>query len=136
MLNKMITYFHPRKKLLILISVTMVFTRGAVEDTSLEATVKDAKKFRGQGQSLSRSRPRTKNTDASVLQKKEGFQKNFSSHLKKKVFKIFFSGNLYLRKPKKGLCRFSARFLAFSNEISTVQNSAVLEPRTGQFSRT
>ena len=38
---------------------------------------------------------------------------------------------------KKGVRKFSARFLAFSNEISTVQkDSAVLEPRTGQFSRT
>ena len=33
---------------------------------------------------------------------------------------------------KKGVRKFSARFLGFSNEISTVQkNSAVLEPRTG-----
>ena len=36
----------------------------------------------------------------------------------------------------KSLRKFSARFLAFSNEISTSKNSAVLEPRTGQFSRT
>ena len=105
----MITYFHPRKKLLILISVTMVFTRGVVEDTSLEAKAKDTKKFRGQGQSL--SRPRTKNTDASVLQKKRRFSKQFFKQSQKKVFKNFFqakkvfknffSGNLYLRKPKK-----------------------------------
>ena len=40
-------------------------------------------------------------------------------------------------KNKSGVHKFSARFLAFSNEISTLQkNSAVLEPRTGQFSRT
>ena len=50
------------------------------------------KKFRdqGQGQTLSRPRPRTKDTNASVLQKK-GLQKFFSSDLKKKVFKNFFS---------------------------------------------
>ena len=35
---------------------------------------------------------------------------------------------------KKGVRKFSARFLAFSNKIS--KNSAVLEPRTGQFSST
>ena len=38
---------------------------------------------------------------------------------------------------KKDICKFSARFLAFSNKISTVKkNRAVLEPKTGQFSRT
>ena len=46
------------------------------------------------------------------------FKKVFQA---KKVFKNFVSDDLYLKKPKKGLCRFSARFLAFSNEISTVQ---------------
>ena len=84
------------------------------------------------------SRPRTqkdfeakaKDTDASVLQKKKGPQKFFSGDLKKKglqnffsgekCLKKFFSGDLYLGKPKKGLCRFSARFLAFSKEILTV----------------
>ena len=107
--------------------------RGGVEDIRLEAKAKakDTKKFQGQGQTLSRLRPRTKDTVASVLQKKD-LQKFFSGDLKekkafkiffqaKKVFKIFFSGDLYLWKPKKGLCRFSARFLAFSNEILTVQ---------------
>ena len=113
-------------------------TRGGVEDTKLEA--KDTQKFRGVVQGQTPSRPRTKDTDASVLQKK-GLQNLFSGDLKKKVFKNFFqakkvfknffqakkvfkkffSGDLYLRKPKKGLCRFSARFLAFSNEISAVQ---------------
>ena len=55
-----------------------IINRGGVEDTRLEA--KDAKKFRGQGQSFrgqNLSRPRTgmleakaKDTGASVLQKK------------------------------------------------------------------
>ena len=94
----------------------MLTSRGGAEDTRLEA--KDRKKFRGQGQTLSRPRPRTKDTDASVLQKKKGLQNFFQA---KKVFKKFFSGDIYLRNPKKGLCRFSGRFLAFSNEISTVQ---------------
>ena len=83
-------------------------------------------KARCQGQEHKKiSRPRTdpleaKDTGASVLQKKEGFQKNFSSKLKKKVFKKFFSGDFHLRKTKKGLRKFSARFLALSNKISTV----------------
>ena len=79
-------------------------------------------KSRTQG---SRPRPRTqKNFEA----KDQGHRRKYSP---KKVFKNFFQaknvlkkiflGDLYLRKPKKGLCRFSARFLAFSNEISTVQ---------------
>ena len=111
---------------------SVITARGGVEDTRLEAKAKDTKKFRGQGQgqTLSRPRPRTKDTDASVLKKK--FSKIFSGDLKKKVFKNFFqakkvfknffSGDLYLRKPKKGFCRFFARFLAFSSKISTAQN--------------
>ena len=83
------------------------------------------------------SRPRTqknfeaKDTGASVLQEKEGFHKIFSSNLKKKVFKNFFqakkvfkkffSGDFHLKKTKKGLRKFSARFLALSNKISTVK---------------
>ena len=84
-------------------------SRGGVEDTRLEAKAKDTKKFRGQEQTLLRPRPRTKDTDASVL--KKNLQKFFSGVLKKKifknffqakkVFKNFFSGNFYLRKPKK-----------------------------------
>ena len=51
-------------------------------------------------------------------QKKKGLQNFFSGE---KGLQKFFSGDLYLRKPKKGLSRFSARFVAFSNEILTVQ---------------
>ena len=51
-------------------------TRGGVEDTRVEAKAKHSKKFRGQGQTFSRPRPRTKDTDPSVLQKK-GLQKFF-----------------------------------------------------------
>ena len=72
------------------------------------------------------SRPRTqknsetKDTGASVLQKK-----------KKKVFKNFFSGDLHLRKAKKSLRKFSARFPAFINKLSTVQK-IVLSSSRGQ----
>ena len=79
--------------------------RGGVEDTRLKA--KDTKKIRGQGQPFrgqTLSRPRigmleakTKDTGASVLQKK-GLQKIFRRSPKK----------------KKGLRKFSERFLAFS----------------------
>ena len=75
-------------------SRTIVFrNRGGVEDTRLEAKAKDTKKSeakakdslsedrpsRGQGQEC--SRPRTKDTAASVFQKKTGFQKSFSGDL-------------------------------------------------------
>ena len=83
--------------------------RGGVEDTRLEAKAKNTKKSkdsptedrtsRGQGQVC--SRPRTKDTSASALQKK-GFQKNFSSDLKKK-------------KEKKGLHKNSSGDLQKKN---------------------
>ena len=65
------------------IITSIVVTRGGVEDARLEA--KDTKKSkakdslfedrpsRGQGQECSRLRPRTKDTVASVLQKKKNF---------------------------------------------------------------
>ena len=74
----------------------VILTRGGVEDTRLEA--KDTKKFRGQGhKKISRprpsqecSRPRTKDTDVSVLQKKRRSSKLFFRQSQKKVFKNFF----------------------------------------------
>ena len=124
--------------------------RGGVEDRRLEvkAKAKDTKKFRGQGQrqSLSRLRPRTKNTGASILQKKK-FLKKFSSNLKKRSSKIFFrrkrSSKIFffrqfpLEKNKKRstqiYCKVSG---AFQQNFNGSKNSALLEPRTGQFSRT
>ena len=71
---------------------------------------------RGQGQEC--SRPRTKDTNTSALQKK-----------RKKVFtKIFQAISTKKRFPKN----FSSAPQNFNNS----KNSAVLEPRTGQFSRT
>ena len=93
-------------------------TRGGVEDTRLEAKTKDTKKFRGQGQGQTLSRPRTKDTDASVLQKKKQ---------KKQGLQNFFSGNLYLGKPKKnvfpdfpqGFWRFPTKFQRFKIVLSS-----------------
>ena len=109
-----------------------VTNRGGVEDTRLEANAKDTKKIRGQGQSQGQpfrgqtlSRPRTgmleaKDTSASALQKKKkkkkGLHKNFSSALHQK--------------------RFPKNFSSAPRNFNYSKNSAVLEPRTGQFSRT
>ena len=120
------------------------FIRDGVEDTRLEikAKSKATKNFeakgrpsRGQGQG-----PRTKDTNASVLQKKvfkNSFQaiskkrssKNFFR--RKRSSKNFFSGDFYSSKTKKGLRKFSARYLALSNKISTVQK-IVLSSSRGQ----
>ena len=91
-------------------------------------------KTQGQGHKKI-SMPRTdlleaKGTGASVL-KKKGFQKFLSSNLKKRSSTIFFSGDFHLRKTKKDLRKFSARFLALSNKISTVQK-IVLSSSRGQ----
>ena len=68
-----------------------------------------------------------RDTGASVLQKK-CFQNFFQAISKKDLQQFFFrrkwsSKNFFqaMRKPKKGLRKFSARFLALSNKISTVQ---------------
>ena len=98
-----------------------------------EAKAKDSlsedRHSRGQGQEC--SRPRTKNTSASALQKKKKvFTKIFQAiSKKKKVFtKIFQAISTKKRFPKN----FSCAPQNFNNS----KNTAVLEPRTGQFSRT
>ena len=115
---------------------SILLNRGGVEDTRLEAKAKDTKKIRVQGQgqpfrgqTLSRPRPRTQ---SQVLSKKKGLHKNFSGDpppQKKKVFtKIFQAISTKKRFPKN----FSSAPQNFNNS----KNSAVLEPRTGQFSKT
>ena len=85
--------------------ISLVLTRGGVEDTRLKAKAKakDTKKIRGQGQGQpfrgqTLSRPRTgmleaqgqedQGHKAQVLsqKKKKGLHKNFSGDLKKKIF--------------------------------------------------
>ena len=104
-----------------------------------EAKAKDSlsedRHSRGQRQECSRPRPRTKDTSASALQKKKkkkkkGLHKNFLGDLKKKkvCIKIFQAISAKKRFPKN----FSSALQTFNNS----KNTAVLEPRTGRFSRT
>ena len=110
-------------------------TQGSRSSTqkNFEAKAKD-RPSRGHGQG-----PRTQTQVFS--KKKRRFSKFFFKQSQKKVFKQFFqakkafnnffSGEFYLRKTKKGLRKFSARFLALSNKISTVQK-IVLSSSRGQ----
>ena len=101
------------------------------------------KKIQGQGQPFrgqTLSRPRTEMLEAKAKdqghkrkcspKKKRSSQKFFRrSQKKKKVFtKIFQAISTKKRFPKK--------FLSASQNFNNSKNSAVLEPRTGQFSRT
>ena len=106
--------------------------RGGVENRRLEAKAKDTKKIRGQsqgqpfrGQTLSRPR-----TQAQVLSKKKVFTKIFQAISKKKRFTQKF----FKRSPQKK--RFPKNFSSAPQNFNTSKNTAVLEPRTGQFSRT
>ena len=73
---------------------------------------------RGQGQEC--SRPRTKDTAASVLYKKKEkrFSKKFLGDLQKKQKKVFANFSLSQKKNKK-------RFLTFSNKLLTIQKTVL-----------
>ena len=121
-----------------------VASRGGVEDTRLEAKAKDTKKIRGQGQGQpfrgqTLSRPRTGMLEAKAKDqghkrkrspKKKGLHKNFSSDLQKKKV---FTKILQAISTKK---RFPKNFSSAPQNFNNSKNSAVLEPRTGQFSST
>ena len=98
-----------------------------------EAKAKDSlsedRHSRGQGQEC--SRPRTKDTSASALQKK-GLHKNFSGDLQNK--KKRSSQKFFKRSPQKNV--FKKIFQTLHKNFNNSKNTAVLEPRTGQFSRT
>ena len=108
----------------------MTRSRGEVEDARFEAKAKDTKKILGQrqpfrGQTL--SRPRTGMLEAKA--KDQEHKRLCSPKKKKKVFtKIFQAISTKRRFPKN----FSSAPQNFNNS----KNTAVLEPRTGQFSRT
>ena len=117
-----------------------------------EAKAKDSllkdRPSRGQGQECWRPRPRTKEKRLKCSPKKEkkvfkkffsennGFQKKFSGDRKKKVFKKIF----HAISEKQGTKTSSQIFRKVSSILQPnfkhSKNSAVLEPRTGQFSRT
>ena len=101
--------------------------RGGVEDTRLEA--KDTKKIRGQGQLFrgqTLSRTRTGMLEAKA--KNQGHKRKCSPKKKKVFTKIFQAIS-----TKK---RFPNHFSTAPQNFDIPNNSAVLEPRTGQFSRT
>ena len=125
-------------------------TRGGVEDTRLEAKAKtkDTKKIRGQGQGQpfrgqTLSRPRTGMLEAKdqghkrkcspKKKKKRSSQKFFRRSPKKKKKKKVFTKIFQAISPKK---RFPNNFSSAPQNFNNSKNSAVLEPRTGQFSRT
>ena len=106
-----------------------VASRDGVEDTRLEAKAKDTKNPRPRSRTVfprtdpleakdRNARGQRPRTEGQVFSERKSLQKFVSGE---KGLKLFFSGDLQLRKTKKGLRKFSARFLAFSNKISTVQ---------------
>ena len=88
------------------------------------------------GQEQECSRPRTKDTGASVPKKK--IFKNFFLAIsnKKKDLRTIFSGDFQKRKTKKVFANFLRGFWRFPTNFKDSKYSAILEPRTGQFSRT
>ena len=133
-----------------------VLVRGGVEDTRLEAKAKakDTKKIRGQGQGQpfrgqNLSRPRTgmleakakdQGHKAQVLSKKKKkrssqkfFRRSPKKKKKKKKKKKVFTKIFQAISTKK---RFPNNFSSPPQNFNIPKNSAVLEPRTGQFSRT
>ena len=124
-----------KQNIFLLFNATLLFNRGGVEDTRLEAKAKakDTKKIRGQGQGQpfrgqKLSRPRTGMLEAKA--KDQGHKAQvLSKKKKKKVFtKIFQAISTKKRFPKN--------FSTAPQNFNFPKNSAVLEPRTGQFSRT
>ena len=118
-------------------------TRGGVEDTRLKA--KDTKNFEAKANNRP-SRGQGPRTQTQVFSKKKVF-KIFFQAISKKSLQKFFSGEKGLQKisfrrslleetKKKVFADFSQGFLRFPTKFQRFKNSAVLEPRTGQFSRT
>ena len=119
-----INFSHERKR-------DCLLARGGVEDTRLEAKAKDTKKIRGQGQGQpfrgqTLSRPRTGMLEAKA--KNQGHKRKCSPKNKKGLHKNVL-GDL----QKKSLHK---NFSSAPKNFNNSKNSAVLEPRTGQFSRT
>ena len=114
--------------------------RGGVEDTRLEAKAKakDTKKIRGQGQGQpfrgqTLSRPRTGMLEAKAKDQGHKAQVLSKKKKKKKKKKKVFTKIFQAISTKK---RFPKNFSTAPQNFNFPKNSAVLEPRTGQFSRT
>ena len=86
-------------------------------------------------------------TQTQMFSKKKGLQNFFSGDLRKKghqnffssekdLQKIFFRRSLLEETKKKVFADFPQGFWRFPTKFQRFKNSAVLEPRTGQFSRT
>ena len=99
-----------------------------------EAKVKDSlsedRHSRGQGQECSRPRPRT--LEQVLSKKKKSSQKFFRRSQKKKRERS--SHKFFKRSPQKNV--FQKIFQALHKIFNNSKNSAVLESRTSQFSRT
>ena len=110
----------------------MVITRGGVEDTRLEAKAKDRpSRGQGQGPRIQTQKKILKNFFQAML--KKGLQKLFPGE--KGLQKIFFRRSLLEKTKKKVFADFPQGFWRFPTKFQRFKNSAVLEPRTGQFSR-
>ena len=149
------THSHHVKKMQDNIRIVLTLSiRGGVEDTRLEAKAKakDTKKIRGQGQGQGQpfrgqtlSRPRTGMLEAKA--KDQGHKAQvLSKKKKKKVFTKIFQAISKKKKKKKVFTkifqavftekRFPENFSSAPQNFNIPKNRAVLEPRTGQFSRT
>ena len=137
-------------------SVKALIIRGGVEDTRLEAKAKDTKKIRGQGQGQGQpfrgqtlSRPRTGMLEAKAKDQGHKAQVLSKKKKKKRSSQKFFRRSPKKKKKKKKKKVFTKIFQAISTKkrfpknfssapqnFNFPKNSAVLEPRTGQFSRT
>ena len=109
-------------------------SRGGVEDTMLEAKAKDTKK-----NPRPRPRPRTAFPRTDTLEAKDrnargqGPRTQSASALQKKKKKKVFTKIFQAISTKK---RFPKNFSSGPQNFNIPKNRAVLEPRTGQFSRT
>ena len=124
-----------RKELAFSAICQLVATRGGVEaqgsrprprtQTNFEAKDRPS---RGQGQGQRR--------ESSPKQKQKRSSNFFSGDLRKKSLKIFFRRSLLEETKKKVFADFPQGFWRFPTKFQRFKNSAVLEPRIGQFSRT
>ena len=119
-------------------------TRGGVEGTRLKA--KDTKNFEAKAKNRP-SRGQRPRTQTQVFSKKKKVFKIFFQAISKKSLQKFFSGEKGLQKisfrrslleetKKKVFADFPQGFWRFPTKFQRFKNSAVLEPRTGQFLRT